>query len=96
LVLRLAPDEALVLGATPPVIADPYAINEPDGSWAAVELDPDAAGDFFAAGCEWEVPPRGWGQGLVAGVPAKVWVEPDRVVVIVPAPLAHELERWRG
>ena len=95
LVLRLAPDEVLVMGETEPVIDDPYAVIEPDGGWAALELDPGAAGSLFAANCEWEVPAQGLGQGLVAGVPAKVWVEPDRVLVIVPAPLAHELERWR-
>ena len=94
LVLRLAADEVLVVGDDPGSIGDLYAVIEADGGWAAIELDRDQAAGLFSAHCEWEPPVEGLGQGLLAGIPAKVWVEPERVLVVVPVSMAHELDRW--
>jgi hypothetical protein len=41
---------------------------------------------------EWPLPePQALGQGLIAGVPAKIVITEDHVVLIVSAGLAHEL-----
>ena len=93
LVLRLADDDAIVLPARHVDVDDPDAIVEEDGGFAGQWVD-DL--DQLAAVCAWPLPPESERpalvQGAVAGLPARVWVEPDRALVIVPAPLAHELE----
>jgi hypothetical protein len=90
-VLRLAGDEALVVGVGEIVVDDPHAVLEPDAGFVSISLDPDRAAAFLAAHCDWEPPSAGLGQGLVAGIPAKVLRQPERVLLIVPAPFAHEL-----
>ncbi len=98
LVLRLAPDEALVLGTELPHVADPHAIVTNDASWRGVWLEPDRAELFFAAECDWPRPtPRPvFAQGMIAHLPVKLWLEDDRVLLAVPhvfaADLAERLE----
>jgi hypothetical protein len=107
LAFRLAPDEVLV---TPAVnvtaLDDPHAIVELETGFSAVWLDPVAAIDLLERECDWELPRgmRQWGnpelpifaQGLVAGLPVKIWFERDRVLFIVASPLAADLtERLR-
>ncbi|MEO6222485.1 MAG: hypothetical protein ABIP90_04490 [Vicinamibacterales bacterium] len=110
LVFRLAADEVLVtaeVGAA--AIGDPHAIVELETGFSSVWLPPDAAIDFLERECDWELPRgvRQWGndpgvyraafaQGLVAGLPVKVWFERDRVLLIVASPFAMDLmERLR-
>jgi hypothetical protein len=90
-VLRLAGDEALVVGEGEILLDDLHAVLEPDAGFVSIALDPGQAAAFIAAHCDWEPPPAGLGQGLVAGIPAKVLRQPERVLVIVPTPFAHEL-----
>ena len=99
LVLRLAPDEVLV---TAPVIVggvdDPHAIVERETGFSAVWVDNYLAMDFLERECDWELPrPRpAFAQGLVAGLPLKLWFEQDRVLMVVASPFAADLaERLR-
>ena len=91
--LRIAPDEALAFAA-PEYIDDPYAIVEPDDGYAGLWLDAQEAEKFLARACEWELPPHrpAFAQGAVAGLPAKLWIERDRMLILVPAPYAADLE----
>ena len=99
LAFRLAPDEVLV---TPAVnvtaVDDPHAIVELETGFSAVWLDHVAAIDLLERECDWELPQDrpAFAQGLVAGLPVKVWFERDRVLFIVASPLAADLaERLR-
>ena len=99
LAFRLAPDEVLV---TPAVnvtaVDDPHAIVELETGFSAVWLDHVAAIDLLERECDWELPQDrpAFAQGLVAGLPVKIWFERDRVLFIVASPLAADLaERLR-
>ena len=99
LVLRLAPDEALVLPPLDSVsVADPHAIIVAEagflGAWVAAE--PALA--FLERACAWELPSArpAFTQGAVAGLPVKLWLEPDRVLFLVPAPFAPDLQERMG
>ncbi len=109
LVFRLAPDEVLVTAAvSATAVGDEHAIVEPETGFSCVWLDHVAAVDFLERECDWELPTmRQWGndpgtfgaafaQGLVAGLPLKIWFERDRVLFIVASPFAADLaERLR-
>lgn len=91
LVLRIAPDDAIVTGTASLTIDDPYAIVEPEFTFVHWVLSP-AEFDAISRHIEWPLPPAGQlGQGLIAGVPAKVRRAADHVLLIVSAGLAHEL-----
>ena len=96
LVLRLALDEVFVtMQVLPDAVSDPHAIVEPDsgfvGAWVSA---PDALA-ILARHCEWEPPQQrpAFAQGAVAGLAVKLWFEADRVLFMVPAPYATDLER---
>jgi hypothetical protein len=90
IVLRIAPDEVLALSSAPPEISDPHAIVLLDDGFVGVWLGAEVVERF----CEWETPRHrpAFAQGAVAGLPAKVWFERDRVLVLVPASYAADLE----
>lgn len=91
--LRIAADEALLLGVDSIEVDDPSAIIECDDGFSQITLDPVRAEAWLTAVADWP-PPRRDGevaQGLAAGVPVKVLAESDRVTVLVATPLAHEL-----
>lgn len=92
-VLRLAPDEALVLGTDRPAVGDPYAIISDDTGWRGVWLEPDRAERFFSAECDWPRPTErpAFAQGMIAHLPVKLWLETDRVLVAVPHVFAADL-----
>jgi hypothetical protein len=89
--LRIAPDDAIVTGAATLTLDDPFAIIEPEYAfvhWRLTPLEFDEVTDHI----EWPLPAAGeLGQGLIAGVPAKIVVATDHVMLIVSAGLAHEL-----
>src|SRR5687767_14712894 len=105
LAFRLAPDEVLVIPAVNvTAVDDPHAIVELETGFSAVWVDHGAAIDLLERECDWELPQgmRQWGndpganravfaQGLVAGLPVKVWFERERVLFIVASPLAADL-----
>jgi len=109
LVFRLAPDEVLIAPAmNATAVDDPHAIVELETGFSGVWIDHVTAIDLLERECDWQLPRmRQWGngsavdrpslaQGLVAGLPVKVWFERDRVLFIVASSFAAELaERLR-
>jgi hypothetical protein len=90
-VLRIAPDDALVLDTSTISVDDPHAIVEPEHAFVHWRLTPHEFTDV-ARHIEWPLPAIGeLGQGLIAGVPAKIAIGQDDVLLVVSASLAHEL-----
>jgi hypothetical protein len=89
--LRIAPDDAIVVGAATVIVEDPFAIVEPEYAFVHWRLTP-AEFEDVTNHVEWALPPEGQlGQGLIAGVPAKILIAADHVLLVVSAGLAHEL-----
>lgn len=93
-ILRLAPDEMLIIGS-PPSIDDPAVIVEEEDGFCGVWLDRPEAADWLEREAEWTLPPEEseLAQGMAAGLPVKVWPDNDRVLVITRTSLMAELER---
>lgn len=91
--LRLAPDDVLVIRATRPEIVDEYAIVEDETGLVGWWLTVDELTDYVLPHVEWPLPATrpALGQGLVAGVPAKIWLTEDRALLLCAAAYAHEL-----
>jgi hypothetical protein len=84
--LRLAPDDLLLVGvAAAPVVADADAIVVPDAGFVAWDLDGDELDDLIERHVEWELPTArpAVAQGLIASVPAKVWLHEDGTAQLV-------------
>ena len=97
LVLRVAPDEVIVVGDIQSDLIlshDPHAIIVTETGLTSVWLAASEALDFLERACEWELPRQrpAFAQGAVAGLPLKLWFETERVLFIVPAPFAADLE----
>ena len=97
-VLRLAPDEALGVGATAVAVDDPAAIDLPEAAFAGAWLSADEVAALVVPHLEWPLPAAGpaLAQGKVAGVPAKLWFPPagdprGAALLVTHAALAHEL-----
>ena len=99
LALRLAADEVLVTAAVDAtVVDDAHAIVERETGFSFVWLEHVAAIDFLERECDWELPNErpSFAQGLVAGLPLKIWFERERVLFVVASPFAADLtERLR-
>ncbi|MEZ4726271.1 MAG: hypothetical protein R3E79_03955 [Caldilineaceae bacterium] len=54
--------------------------------------------DFLERTCEWEPPHTrpAFAQGMVAGLPVKLWFEPERVLFVIAAPYAADLAERIG
>ena len=92
---RIAQDEMLVTGrVTSDLVDDPYAIVVPDAGFSGVWLSHDEALDFLQRQCEWQLPSErpAFVQGAVAGLAMKLWLEEERVLMMVPAPYATDLK----
>ncbi len=90
-VLRIAPDDAIVTGTAVLTVDDPFAIIEPEYAFVHWRLT-TAEFEGITRHIEWPLPAAGQlGQGLIAGVPAKVFIAADHVMLIVSASLADEL-----
>ncbi|MFN8441679.1 MAG: hypothetical protein U0175_12950 [Caldilineaceae bacterium] len=95
LALRLAPDEIFVTDTVAPeMVSDPYAIVVADAGFAGTWLSNEQGLDFLAHHCEWRLPDQRptFAQGMVAGLPMKLWFEQDRLLLLVPAPYSSDLE----
>jgi hypothetical protein len=89
--LRIATDDAIVTDAATLTVDDPFAIIEPEYTFVHWRLTPEEL-TGVTHHIEWPLPDAGeLGQGLVAGVPAKIMIKPDHALLIVSAGLAHEL-----
>jgi hypothetical protein len=90
--LRVAADEMLAIGSTDVDLDDPSAIIEPESAFVGWWLTPDQFATFVVPHLEWTLPMHrpSLAQGLVAGVPLKLWLEADRILVITSSGLAHE------
>jgi hypothetical protein len=89
--LRIAPDDAIVVGVATLTIDDPFAIVEPEYAFIHWKLTPQEF-EEVTHHIEWSLPAAGQlGQGLIAGVPAKILIGSDHVMLVVSAGLAHEI-----
>ena len=90
-VLRIAPDDAIVTGVADVALDDTFAIVEPEFTFVQWQLTADEFAGVVHH-IEWPLPePGALGQGLIAGVPAKIVITEDYVQLIVSAGLVHEL-----
>ena len=100
LALRIAADEIFVNApVSADQIDDPHAIVVSEGGFAGVWLPAAAALAFLERSCEWALPfdRPAFVQGAVAGIPAKLWLEKEQILLLVPAPYAAEMEnRMQG
>jgi len=97
-VLRFAPDDLFVIGATGIDVADEHAIVAEETGFVGAWLTPDELAERVIPHIEWPLPDArpALGQGFIAGVPCKLWLSDDRALLLCPAPYAHELaERLR-
>jgi len=90
--LRLAPDDMLVIGAaSAEVVGELLIVDEAGfvGWW----LTPDEVTTQLLPHVDWPLPSArpALAQGLIAGVPAKLWLAEDRALLLCPAAYAHEL-----
>jgi hypothetical protein len=91
--LRIAPDEAFAIGAEAVSVDDPHAIVERESGLVATWLTPAELLGTVARHLEWPLPTERpvLAQGLVAGVPAKLWLSADGAILITAAAYADEL-----
>ncbi|MEM7115352.1 MAG: hypothetical protein AAF614_23120 [Chloroflexota bacterium] len=92
--LRIAPDEAYIYPPTAVELDDEWAIVKQDSGLAGVWIAADMMADLLEHLCEWEVPTVRpvLCQGMIAGLPTKLWFEEDRCLLLVPSSLAAEME----
>ena len=95
--LRFAADEVFVTAAVAPSAVyahDPHAIVEPDAGFVGAWVSAAEANTLLAQHCEWALPRHrpAFAQGAVAGLAMKLWFEAERVLLLVPAPFATDLE----
>lgn len=93
-VLHFASDDVLVLGPGPIEIIDPHAIVEADAGFCFTRMTEEAIVDLLAENASWQLPETRpcFAQGMIAGLPAKVFVGDGGTMLIAPAPYAAELE----
>lgn len=94
IVLPIATDEALVIGDIPGDINDPHAIIEEEGGFVVLRLTRAELDDWMSRESEWTLPrsPTSFSQGMVAGLPVKIWVDGDLAMVVTRVSLRSELE----
>jgi hypothetical protein len=95
--VRVAPDDALVIDATvddaaPVATHDPYAIIEPEAMFRGAWLD-DAQLEALTHKLEWPLPAErpALAQGMVYGLAIKLVLETDRTLLIVSGSAFHEV-----
>jgi len=91
--LRLAPDDVFALGAAAVQLSDGNTLVADETGFVGWWLDPAQLFELVEEHVEWELPEArpALAQGLVAGVPAKVWVDGDRALLLCASVYAHEL-----
>jgi len=93
--LRLASDDLLVIhpGSMIVALGDEPIIQEKESGFVGWWLTPEEL-DHVATHVDWPLPTDrpALAQGLIAGVPAKLWLAEDRALLLCAAAYAHELE----
>lgn len=97
-VLRIAPDDVFLVGSSGTMrCRDPHAIIETEHGFSGCWLSRREFDESVRVHMEWAVPTDGkLGQGLIAGVAAKVHVEDNVVLVLCPTAFVHELAERLG
>ena len=93
-VLRFAPDDAFGIGARTVEVDDEHAIVEDEIGYVGAWLSPEALEHLVLPRIEWPLPAERpvLAQGLIAAVPAKLWLAEDgRALLLTAAPFAEEL-----
>ena len=93
LVLRIAPDEVLMIGDGEPRVIDPHAIVVPDSGWTMFRMATPNAAVVMEQCATWPLPAEGFAQGMVAGIAAKAWVGRVEVQFLVPGVFADDFEQ---
>ena len=89
--MRLAPDDLLVIPALSEIeLADPHAVVEPEAGFSGAWFEGSELARLQGV-CSWEFPRRrpAFAQGQVAGLPAKLLFDTDRVLVVIPSSVVH-------
>ena len=97
-VLRIAADEVLAIGAVFAEVPDEHAIVEPETGFVGWGLTAAEFERHVARHVEWTLPTErpALAQGLAAGMPVKLWFDHDRILLVVSRGLAHEaVDRFR-
>lgn len=105
IVIRIAPDDAFVIGASDVQLSDPHAIVEAESAFVGWWLTAGQVATRVARHAEWAMPTPKAGmtqlaQGLVAGIPMKLWftdptdasADGPQVLLVVSRGLAHEAQ----
>jgi hypothetical protein len=93
-VLRLAPDDALAVGARAVDIVDEHAIIEEEAGFVGAWLTAEEFEAWVLPRIEWPLPEDrpAVAQGSVAGVPSKLWLRvTGGALLVAPAAFADEL-----
>jgi hypothetical protein len=101
LVLRLAPDDAFVVLPKLDGQLDaeyPKAIVVEETGFVGCWLTPAQLALHVIPHVDWALPDArpALAQGLIAGVPCKLWLESGRALLLCPGPYAHELVERLG
>lgn len=105
--VRISSDDVFLIGATEPKIAgDPHAIVTPERGFSGIDLSAAQVAAIAEQHIEWQLPsasPAKWfvyggspsvalAQGQIAGVPAKLLLNPDgSALLLVACAASHEL-----
>ena len=94
LLLRMAPDDVLVIGDGSIELADDAAIIEADSGWCALHVSEEQATEIIAHHAAWNPPIRRpvLVQGMIAGLAAKVYLDGENSLIIVATPFGAEVE----
>jgi hypothetical protein len=89
--LRFAADDLFAVDATTTEVRD--ALIEDERGYVGWWLSLEELHDHLLEQIDWPLPAErpALAQGLIAGVPAKLWLTPDRVLLLTTAAYAHEL-----
>ena len=91
--LRLAADDLLAVGAASVQLSGEHIIVDEAG-FVGWWLTPDEVTANLLPHVDWPLPTErpALAQGLIAGVPAKLWLAEDRALLLCATAYAHELE----
>ncbi|MGZ4482192.1 MAG: hypothetical protein ACXVY5_08285 [Gaiellales bacterium] len=91
--LRLASDDLLLIGAVSAEVPGENLLVDEAG-FVGWWLTADELHGRVQPHVDWPLPTArpALAQGLIAGVPAKLWLTEERALLLCPAAYAHELE----